>query len=484
MARASIVERRARELSPLPADPNRIEPGVLKPGVLKPGLPEPGLPEPGLLEQDPRWQLAQRLVASRHFVRSALLSRFLLYIVAESLLDRTENITEHAIGVRVFDRPSSYRTVEDNIVRNYARQLRRRLADFFADEGAAEPLHIDIPLGGYIPAFIQPSSKKPPAPATEHDRAIPISLLPDPADSTIVAHAEPHPARRPILVAALFAAYTLALIAIVWFAAVRLHAPRPTAQDTSPAASPAAPLWAALFRSDMNTWIVPSDAGLNLLEDLSRRPVSLADYISGGAARLALPAIDAHSQQDLRNQHFTSFVDLQIVAALARLPQFNPERVVLRFPRDLRLDDIRNANAIVLGSVSSNPWAAMAEASANFRIVLGPGMQGASIANAHPEPGESASYVSHWNEPDHETFALISCFPNLSGNGHILVLQGLDVAGTQAAAEALLHPTAIAPILKEATRPDGTLRSFEILLRSTSIQSASARTSVVGSRVE
>ena len=459
MARASVVERQARELSPHSAHPARIE--------------------NDRLEQDPRWQLAQRIVASRHFVRSALLSRFLLYIVAESLLDRTENITEHAIGVRVFDRAPSYRTVEDNIVRNYARQLRRRLADFFTEEGSAEPLHIDIPLGGYIPAFIQPSSKKPPAPALELDGTIPIRVLPG-APEDPAAHAEPHPARRRIFVAALFAVYSLALIAAVWFAAVRLHAPRPAAADTSPAA----PLWAALFRSDMNTWIVPSDAGLNLLEDLSRRPVSLADYISGGAARLALPAIDAHSQQDLRNQHFTSFVDLQIVAALARLPQFNPERVVLRFPRDLRLDDIRNANAIVLGSVSSNPWAAMAEASANFRIVLGPGMQGASIANAHPEPGESASYVSHWNAPDHETFALISCFPNLSGNGHILVLQGLDVAGTQAAAEALLHPTAIAPILKEATRPDGTLRSFEILLRSTSIQSASARTSVVGSRVE
>jgi hypothetical protein len=463
MTRASVVERQARELSPHSAHPARIE--------------------NDRLEQDPRWQLAQRIVASRHFVRSALLSRFLLYIVAESLLDRTENITEHAIGVRVFDRAPGYRTVEDNIVRNYARQLRRRLADFFAEQGSAEPLHIDIPLGGYIPAFIQPSSKKPPAPALELDGTIPIRILPG-APEDPAAAAEPHPAPRRLLAAALFAAYTVALIAIVWFAAVRLHPPHPAAQDSSSDPSPAAPLWAALFRSDMNTWIVPSDAGLNLLEDLSRRPVSLADYISGGAARLALPAIDAHSQQDLRNQHFTSFVDLQIVAALTRLPQFNPERAVLRFPRDLRLDDIRNANAIVLGSVSSNPWAAMAEASANFRIVLGPGMQGASIANAHPLPGEAATYVSHWNEPDHETFALISCFPNLSGNGHILVLQGLDVAGTQAAAEALLHPVAIAPILKEATRADGSLRSFEILLRSTSIQSASARTSVVGSRVE
>ncbi|HVT96820.1 MAG TPA: hypothetical protein VHE33_04885 [Acidobacteriaceae bacterium] len=472
MTRASLVERQARDLSPPASGPDPLHPARL---------------EHNPLDSDPRWHLAQRVVASRHFVRSALLSRFLIYIVGETLCGRAEAITEHAIGVRVFDRPADYRTVEDNIVRNYARQLRRRLADYFAEEGSAEPLHIDIPLGGYVPAFIETAAKKLPAPDVANDRTIPIRVLPEAA---VLTAAEPIPTRRfprGVMFGALFALYTFALVAVVWFAALRLHAPSAAVPHPSVAAedtSPAAPLWAALFRSDMNTWIVPADAGLNLLEDLSRRPIPLADYISGGAARLALPAMDAHSADDLRSQRFTSFVDLETITALARLPQFNPERAQLRFPRDLRLDDIRNANAIVLGSVSSNPWAAMAETSANFRIVLGPGMQGARIVNAHPLPGEAETYVSHWNEPDHETFAVISCFPNLSGNGHILVLQGLDVAGTQAAAEALLHPTAIAPILKEATRADGSLRAFEILLRSTSIQSAAARTSVVGSRVE
>ena len=435
-------------------------------------------PENERLDNDLRWQVAQRVVASRHFARSALLSRFLLYIVAESLHGRTENITEHEIGVRVFDRPPSYRTVEDNIVRNYARQLRRRLADFFADEGASEPTQIDIPLGGYIPVFVDPSS----ATNDEPSRAVPISIRPEAATAAPVEIPEPHRERpgRNVGRAVLFALYSLALIGLAWLAAVRLNAPRPIAEDSSPAV----PLWASLFGGSINTYIVPSDAGLNLLEDLSHRPVPLGDYISGGSERVALPVMDTHSQDDLRGQHFTSFVDLQIITALARLPQFKPERAVLRFPRDLRMDDIRNANAIILGSVDSNPWAAMVEGNANFRIVLDAEMKDAMITNAHPEPGESATYVSHWNEPDHETYALITCFPNLSGNGHLLVLQGLDVAGTQAAAEALLHPTAIAPILERATRTDGSLRPFEILLRTTSIQSTATRTTVVGSRVD
>ncbi len=156
---------------------------------------------------------------------------------------------------------------------------------------------------------------------------------------------------------------------------------------------------------------------------------------------------------------------------------------MLRFPRDLRLDDLRNANAIILGSVGSNPWAAIAENNANFRIVYGEGMEGASIVNSKPQPGEQATYVSHWNEPAHETFALISCLPNLEGSGRLLVLQGLDVAGTQAAGETLLHPAAIAAILGRARRPDGSLRFFEILLRSTSIESSSAGTQVIGTRI-
>lgn len=442
------------------------------------------LPQPAGLEgcdRDPRWQLARRVVASRHFARSPLLSKFLLYIVAETLGDRTSEITEHQIGVSVFDRPPSYRTVEDNIVRNYARQLRRRLADYFANEGAAEPLHIDIPLGGYVPVF---RSNPDQAPAEKSAaRPVPIVIREDPSAPAVAPPglvSSTSRRRTPSLRFALFLVlYSAVLGCVVWFAALRLHA-----WHSDPAAAePTAPLWNALFAAPATTYIVPADAGLNLLEDLARRPMPLAEYIDGGYSGLTLPPVDAHSAEDLRSQHFTSFVDLQIVSALARLPQFNPQRDILRFPRDLRLDDLRNANAVIVGSVGSNPWAAIAESNANFRIVYREGMQGATIMNAKPQPGEQPSYVSEWNEPAHETFALISCLPNLEGNGRLLVLQGLDVAGTQAAGDALFHPAVIAPILRRAARADGSLGFFEILLRTTSIESSATQTQVIGSRI-
>ncbi len=441
-------------------------------------VPLPPTACPLRLPNDPRWGLAQRVVAGSHFVRSLLLSKFLLFVVTETLEGRESEITEHQIGVHVFGRPPGYRTVEDNIVRNYARQLRKRLAGHFDGEGNTELLHIEIPLGGYVPVFIPISETSTAQESHEAPKSIsidtqPVPIRPHQSDTVVAPRLN---WKRWLLSVSLLAAYSAALICLAWFAATQVHDPHRHLE-------PIHPLWATLFDGPAITYIVPADAGFNLLEDLSRRPLPLADYIKGGYLELPLEGVDPHSADDLRSQQFTSFVDFQIVVSLARLPEYNPQRASLRFPRDLRLDDLKNANAVLIGSVGSNPWAAIAESSANFRIVDGQGMQGATIINARPQPGEASSYASHWNEPAHETFALIAFLPNLGGNGHLLLLQGLDVAGTQAAAETLFRQSAIAPVLRRATRPDGSLRYFEVLLRSNSIDSNATGTQVIASRV-
>lgn len=430
-----------------------------------------------LLDTDERWQVAKRAVASRHFARSPLLSNFLLYIVAETIQGRSDQITEHEIGVHVFERPAHYRTLEDNIVRSYARQLRRRLTDYFLQEGSSERLHIEIPLGGYIPIFVNAGEQgSQAAESVAFDQnGSPHSppAISRPLDSNIGQSRWTW--RRSLLLLA----YTAVICSVAWWTGrYKRHEPVEPAQLTA-----AKPLWDALFSGSYTTYIVPADAGLNIIEDISHKPLPLAQYVNGDYAKSELPQVDPHSATDLRTQDFTSFVDLQIISALSRLPQFNPKRAILRFPRDIRLDDLKNANAIILGSVGSNPWAGLGDSKANFRIVYHDGMGAATIVNTHPLPGEMPEYVSHWNEPAHETFALISFLPSLSGEGHLLLVQGLDVAGTQAAGEALLRPELIEPILKKAIRPDGTLRNFEILLRASSIESSATGTSVISTRI-
>ena len=303
------------------------------------------------LQDDPHWELAQRVVSGSHFARSPLLSKFLLFVVAETLEGRGNEITEHQIGVQVFDRPADYRTLEDNIVRNYARQLRKRLADHFAEQGIAEPIRIDIPVGGYVPVFVPGSGEN----GSADGAATPVRLHSQ-ASQPLHPHgqgAEPlsaprSKAKRWAVGAVVTAAYSAALVAATWYITSRPSiVPQPQ--------EPAHVLWAALFGGPANSYIVPSDAGFNLLEDLSRRPVPLADYIAGSYQGIPLAGVDAHSAEDLRTQQLTPFVDLQIAAAFSHLTEDNPQRVFIRFPRDFRLDDLKNANGVIIGSVGAIP---------------------------------------------------------------------------------------------------------------------------------
>jgi hypothetical protein len=439
-------------------------------------------PWPESLEDDPRWQLAQRVVSEHSFERSPLISRFLLYVVAETLMGRQNGITEHQIGVHVFGRPVGYRTDEDNIVRNYARQLRKRLAEYFAEE-ADGGMQIAIPVGGYIPVFTMETESQEAQPEGDARAQIRFDLKPADKDYPPAAASgfEPTSASGFFSKHRLFgrfwiAAYSAILVCCTWAVADHVLVPHP-------APEPAGILWRAMLLGANNTFIVPPDIGLNLVEDMSHRSLPLADYIKGAYADLVLGPMDDQTAQDLHTQQFTDFVSLQIATGLARQQEYDAARIRLRFPRDLRLDDLKSSNAIILGSASSNPWAALVDSETNFRIVPSADMRGATIVNANPQPGEAVSYASRWNEPAHETYALISFVPNLSGNGHILLLEGLDVAGTQSAAEVLFHSEAIGPILERAERPDGSLRPFEILLRSTSIQSNAAGSQIVATRI-
>ncbi len=102
---------------------------------------------------DPRWDLVQRIVVSRSIGRSPLLSEFLLYICERHLRDRSSELTEQRIGVQVFGRSEGYNSNDDNIVRNYARTLRKRVEEYFATEGKHEDLRLEIPRGAYVPVF-------------------------------------------------------------------------------------------------------------------------------------------------------------------------------------------------------------------------------------------------------------------------------------------------------------------------------------------
>ncbi len=101
-----------------------------------------------------------RILASKRFQRAARLKDFLLYIVDRQFAGAPEEMTEVQIGHRVFRRPVDYNPGEDSIVRTEARNLRQRLAQYYAAEGASEEIVLEIPRGAYVPVFTR---RAPPA---------------------------------------------------------------------------------------------------------------------------------------------------------------------------------------------------------------------------------------------------------------------------------------------------------------------------------
>jgi adenylate cyclase len=106
----------------------------------------------------------QKVLSSSGFARNDRLSGFLRFVVEQELSGRGDELKESIIGVEFFGRPADYNVRQDSVVRNEAGKLRARLAEYYVAEGAEDGLIIELPKGGYKPAFRHIEKATAPAP--------------------------------------------------------------------------------------------------------------------------------------------------------------------------------------------------------------------------------------------------------------------------------------------------------------------------------
>jgi hypothetical protein len=476
------------------------------------------------LLDDPRWQLAQRIAGSRSLGRSALLEDFLLYICDRQLRGKGASITEQRIGVRVFGRPEGYNSSEDNIVRNYARTLRKRIQEYFETEGVHEPLRLEIPRGGYVPVFVEAAAASSLASAPS-----PLAAAVTTSEEQSAARTQPletertgsvpqppaqalstHPPReaRGRFVPRHAIALTIATLAAVLIAGILIgrslsgNSVKRALQSSVFAATEDGRnrvFWRCLFQQNQDTYIVPADGGLVMMQSFTRQPVTVEDYARGSyrnhaAVEQQLEPVTAHLNNDLRSKfihhvevlgdrRYTSIVDLDLTSQLSRLPAVVPERLMVRYARDLRMDDLRSGNAVLLGSSDANPWVDLFQSQLNFRFDSG--VEGGSqrIINQRPLPGERPLYFSDAADPLHHTYGVIAFLPNLGNTGFVVIIEGINMAGTQAAGDFLLNPESMRPVLERAITPNGIVRPFELLLSTNDVAANASRAQILSERV-
>ena len=96
----------------------------------------------------------QQILASPVFHGSKRCQQFLEYVCVKSLAGETGALKERTVAVEVFGRPPHIDLGEDTIVRVGAREVRKRLAQYYVTpEGAHSEIRIDLPSGSYAPEF-------------------------------------------------------------------------------------------------------------------------------------------------------------------------------------------------------------------------------------------------------------------------------------------------------------------------------------------
>jgi hypothetical protein len=94
-----------------------------------------------------------RLLKSRHFCNSKRYPALLEYLIRETLAGHADSLKERLLGIAVFHRPANYDANADPVVRVTAAEIRRRIAQFYQEEGRTDEMYIGLRPGSYVPEF-------------------------------------------------------------------------------------------------------------------------------------------------------------------------------------------------------------------------------------------------------------------------------------------------------------------------------------------
>jgi hypothetical protein len=404
---------------------------------------------------DARLEEMRKIISSESFAKAPRLCSFLAYIVERSVAGDIDSLTEQQIGIHVFNRAPGYNSNDDNIVRGTARSLRQRLATYYLTEGLHDSVRIEIPKGAYVALFKDPD---------------PLSV----GRVDVSDHADPLPKAAKRVGWKIWAIAAVCVLSglVAW---PFVHARILRSQDKSTL------LWNTLFTKDKTTFIVPGDAGLNMFEGLEKRSVDLNSYSQQiYQSNLASPKSVG---EDVGSRFYTTMSDLALVAKLVRLPEANPERVQICFARDLGAHDIKDANLILIGTSSYNPWTELFQSSPSMKISWDVNQDMFTVENRTPQPGEQAEYQWTLKNGTKGGLTLISLTDNTQGNGRVLLIQGTTMGGVYAGSDFLSNKQLLDPILSKAQRPDGTVRNFEVLLQSDFIREGESNLHVLAVHV-
>lgn len=447
-------------------------------------------PSPDIAPDDVRQSL-ETLLSSKHFVNAHKKKKFLRLICDFYLEGRAQELNEHILGYDVFGRDSSYNPSDDPIVRVFAHEIRKKLEAYYANEGAHDPIRLEIPAGSYQPVFTRQS----PEPAVELAEAAPQpepevdsrGLRPALGKLTTGRHAKSLVIFLLVVVAAGLALWNMQL--------------RQDVAQIEAAKNPATygAVWSPFMRDDNPPLVIlsnpptfrftnPSDPEALTKDSIPLAPetvealkdkfvtnpeVSIKE--TGGPAddNLAAPPRDKvvierkHTPSLILSKNVYTGVGEAI--GLHYLTDFfrkASRSILLKQSRTLSAEDLKKHDVIMLGGVWVNEWSGKLSMSEDFVFT-----DKATVENRNPQPGEEREYIPQFDRRTGNLildYALITIKPNISDDNEVMLLAGVYNQGTEAAVEYVTNKNYLDQLnqrlqqLNDAGKPP---RFFQALLK-------------------
>lgn len=106
-----------------------------------------------IVPPDEALRALDRVLNSALFVHSKRLSQFLRFAVEHSLNGLEESLKEYTIGTEAYGRKLDFDPSQDTIIRTEARRLRRKLKEYYENDGKSDEVVIFMRSGSYVPVI-------------------------------------------------------------------------------------------------------------------------------------------------------------------------------------------------------------------------------------------------------------------------------------------------------------------------------------------
>ena len=382
-------------------------------------------------------QELETILANHHFRGSKRYPALLKYVVDATLEGRTGDLKERTLGIEVFGRAPDYDTSADPVVRFSASEVRKRLAQYYHEQGELSELQIELPLGSYLPQFflLHPdASRAQPVPA------VPIA---NPAQSRL---------RR--LRPALFGAIAAVLLMGGVFAAYSYR------NSSSPSVAAVDGLWGPLLKSAGQVVMVMGTSHPGKVE-MESDQTSFIDHMTGP-------------------YHHVSVATAVALARLAAILRVHGDLYEVKEDNETSLTDL-HARPVILIGATNNAWTMRLLSSLRFRFEFDGRV--AQIQDAR-DPGNTAWMVD-FSKPYNSVYtdyAIVARFRDPITEGPVMVIAGLGSYGTEAASEFATAPRYLEQMLKSAP-PGWQNQNVEFVVKSDVIGGKAGPPALVASTV-